>query len=99
MLKKRGESSESLTESESAFAVKVISFVLVVGIFVALVLLLADTTSNFYVTGAVTRTPECQDHLDNDADGYCDYPAAGTYCNDASVVGDNGCTSRNDPKE
>lgn len=40
---------------------------------------------------------ECEDSMDNDGDGYCDFSASS--CTDGSVPGDAGCTSELDPDE
>lgn len=42
---------------------------------------------------------ECDDHIDNDGDGYCDYAWKKAYCNDGSIVGDAGCRSKRDNNE
>jgi len=34
---------------------------------------------------------ECSDHIDNNADGYCDAFTAGAYCDDGSILGDPNC--------
>lgn len=36
---------------------------------------------------------ECNDHVDNNENGYCDAPVQGAYCEDGSIVGDPACTS------
>jgi len=49
--------------------------------------------------GGKTATPQCQDHIDNDKDGYCDYPYPNAYCNDGSRLGDPECTSKSGTNE
>lgn len=41
----------------------------------------------------------CNDHLDNDGDGYCDFAWRNAYCNDGSIVGDQDCSSKDDNNE
>ena len=46
-----------------------------------------------------TTTVQCNDHLDNDADGFCDYARKGASCSDGSTPGDPQCVSKNDTTE
>ena len=42
---------------------------------------------------------QCNDHIDNDGDGYCDASGKRAYCNDGSIPGDSDCTDKNDASE
>lgn len=42
---------------------------------------------------------QCNDHIDNDKDGYCDYKGRGAYCSDGSILGDSKCSSSKDKSE
>ncbi|MEK6894912.1 MAG: M64 family metallopeptidase [Nanoarchaeota archaeon] len=41
----------------------------------------------------------CNDHIDNDGDGYCDVSGRRSYCSDGSKPGDPGCSSKSDNDE
>lgn len=41
----------------------------------------------------------CNDHLDNDGDGFCDFASKRGYCSDGSQLGDPDCSSPNDSSE
>jgi len=43
--------------------------------------------------------PQCNDGIDNDYDGYCDYLTKRTKCIDGSTPGDVDCASKDDDKE
>jgi hypothetical protein len=49
--------------------------------------------------GARLRVTECNDHVDNDGDGYCDFKMKNAYCIDGSIPGDPDCSSKNDGSE
>ncbi|MCR4368358.1 MAG: MopE-related protein [archaeon] len=49
--------------------------------------------------GEVSPTAQCEDHLDNDGDGKCDYAWKKGYCSDGSILGDSDCASRSDNTE
>lgn len=51
------------------------------------------------ITRFIGMTPQCSDHIDNDNNGYCDFAASGAYCSDGSILGDPGCSSKNDNME
>jgi hypothetical protein len=36
---------------------------------------------------------ECNDHFDNNNDGYCDFAGPGGYCDDGSILGDANCVT------
>jgi len=42
---------------------------------------------------AAVGNDECNDHIDNNGDGFCDAPTKEGYCLDGSHVGDASCTS------
>jgi hypothetical protein len=42
---------------------------------------------------------QCNDHRDNDGDGYCDFASKRGYCSDGSKLGDPKCGSATDPQE
>ncbi len=42
---------------------------------------------------------QCNDHLDNDGDGRCDYSWRKAYCSDRSILGDSDCVSKDDNNE
>ena len=42
---------------------------------------------------------QCNDQIDNDGDGYCDFLTKKTKCNDGSTPGDPDCASKDDNKE
>jgi len=41
-----------------------------------------------------TEPAACNDHIDNDGDGFCDFSWKKAYCDDNSIVGDSNCTSK-----
>ncbi|MEK6964445.1 MAG: hypothetical protein AABX70_08555 [Nanoarchaeota archaeon] len=53
------------------------------------------------ITGEVKASvkPQCDDGLDNDKDGFCDFLRKGVRCRDGSKPGDKDCSSRLDTKE
>ncbi|MBU1120829.1 M64 family metallopeptidase, partial [Candidatus Micrarchaeota archaeon] len=50
-------------------------------------------------TGKDNTPIECDDHIDNDGDGYCDFYWKKGYCSDGSTLGDPDCESRKDKNE
>ncbi|MEK6893040.1 MAG: alkaline phosphatase family protein [Nanoarchaeota archaeon] len=42
---------------------------------------------------------QCNDHKDNDGDGYCDFAWAKGYCSDGSILGDPDCSAKDDKNE
>ena len=50
------------------------------------------------VSGGATAA-QCNDHIDNDGDGFCDYAYKRAFCNDGSAVGDPQCSSKDDTTE
>ncbi len=62
--------------------------------------LIPDTTNGGTIGfGKTPPPPQCNDHLDNDGDGYCDFKTSSTRCKDHSKPGDPDCTSKTDNKE
>ena len=50
--------------------------------------------------GRKSPPPQCNDHIDNDGNGYCDYKSGGSYCTNGAVrLGDPGCSSKSDTTE
>lgn len=49
--------------------------------------------------GGRAKKPACGDKIDNDGDGYCDFLTRKTRCNDGSIPGDPGCSSKRDTSE
>lgn len=48
-------------------------------------------------TGQIVEgTNECNDHIDNNGDGWCDAPTKAGYCSDESQLGDEKCLSLTD---
>lgn len=45
----------------------------------------------FIAASAAALASECNDHIDNNGNGYCDFAAPGAYCQDGSVLGDPNC--------
>ncbi len=41
-----------------------------------------------------STSSDCDDHIDNDGDGFCDYSYGRAYCLDGSRVGDSDCSGR-----
>jgi len=42
---------------------------------------------------------QCNDHLDNDGDGFCDFSWKKAYCSDGAIPGDSDCVSKDDDGE
>jgi len=42
---------------------------------------------------------QCNDHIDNDGDGYCDFAWKKASCSDGSIPGDSDCSSKDDNSE
>ncbi len=55
--------------------------------------------SNFTTGAAVRQKTECNDQIDNDGDGYCDFLTRKTACIDNAIPGDRDCASRYDNQE
>ena len=49
--------------------------------------------------GGSKTTAACNDHIDNDKNGLCDYASPRAYCSDGSKLGDPGCSSKTDTTE
>jgi len=49
--------------------------------------------------GKPKPTYQCNDHIDNDGDGYCDFGWRKASCNDGSIPGDSDCVSKDDNNE
>lgn len=50
--------------------------------------------------GAPGKVPTaCNDHIDNDGDGYCDFSWRKAYCSDGSIIGDADCSGKDDTLE
>ncbi|MDO8467427.1 MAG: M64 family metallopeptidase [Nanoarchaeota archaeon] len=49
--------------------------------------------------GGTTTIYACNDHIDNDGDGYCDVSGRRSSCSDGSTPGDPGCSSKSDYDE
>ncbi len=41
----------------------------------------------------------CNDHIDNDGDGFCDFASRKGYCSDGSQLGDPDCANKSDTSE
>ena len=54
-------------------------------------------TNGIVYLGHIQPSVECEDGIDNDLDGFCDFSASS--CTDGSIPGDSGCTSELDPDE
>ena len=70
----------------------------VIVLFIAVLLFMSNSNST---TGSAVRNPktECEDKIDNDGDGYCDFLTKKTKCIDDSTPGDIDCASKEDNKE
>ena len=51
------------------------------------------------LTGKAVSATQCNDRIDNDGDGKCDYGTSGRSCTDGSTRGDTGCSSKSDNTE
>ena len=67
-------------------------------VFLVLVLGLSLFSSAGFVS-AKKKIAVCNDHIDNDGDGYCDYSGKKAFCVDGSRVGDVDCKNKNDDSE
>jgi len=84
--------------------------VVTVTVVVAVVLLVVLVTSNSLllapgggkgkpVGGGKGGSSQCNDHIDNDGDGFCDFSWKKAYCSDGSTVGDSDCLAKDDNDE
>ena len=71
---------------------------LIIGIVIGILIILSIYP---VITGEAKGGPkvECSDHLDNDKDGFCDFPYRRAFCSDGSTLGDVGCVSKDDNDE
>ncbi|MBW2974976.1 hypothetical protein KY366_04635, partial [Candidatus Woesearchaeota archaeon] len=72
------------------------------GILVILTLSLVLIGCGNNMVGEAKKTtikPQCNDRIDNDGDGYCDFLTSKTKCVDKSIPGDPDCVSLDDNKE
>ncbi len=72
-------------------------------IIAVIIILVVITAAIFFVGGgvagrAITNT-QCNDRIDNDGDGLCDYGTHKRPCKDGSIRGDSGCSSSSDNSE
>jgi len=66
------------------------------------ILIIAILMMGFVYAGKAKKSrvkAQCNDRIDNDGDGYCDFAGRKTKCNDGSIPGDSDCSSKNDNKE
>ncbi|MEK6969333.1 MAG: hypothetical protein AABW48_02805 [Nanoarchaeota archaeon] len=71
-------------------------------IFIVVLLVLffgASSTGWAKVTGRSSAVTQCNDHIDNDGDGFCDFLWKRAYCTDGSEPGDKFCSDKNDNSE
>lgn len=72
----------------------------IVGVVLALFVVLVIIGYDGSVTGEVKSTKtRCNDNIDNDGDGYCDFFTMRTICRDKSIPGDPDCISKEDNNE
>lgn len=80
-------------------------YVLSVILFLATTLVISGCTSSLTgeakggVKGGGKKEVQCNDHIDNDGDGKCDFLWRKAFCNDGSIPGDPGCISKDDNDE
>lgn len=76
---------------------------LLISILVIITLILSSctTTTTGEAKGGIKgkEKTECNDQIDNDKDGYCDFLTKDTRCRDGSIPGDLDCASKEDNKE
>ena len=72
------------------------------GVFLVVFLVLVLGLSLFSSAGFVSAKKKiavCNDHIDNNGDGYCDFSGKKAFCVDGSRVGDVDCKNKNDDSE
>ena len=66
---------------------------------VAAALLLSLVAGEAHARGGTKVVAQCNDYVDNDGDGYCDFASKSGYCSDGSKLGDRKCASASDSAE
>ncbi len=78
---------------------KALVIVVVVSILVLLIFYDGVTGKAWFRGGKGQKIYQCNDQVDNDGDGKCDFLWKNAYCTDGSVPGDPGCISKDDNDE
>ncbi len=85
--KKRMNENAKITNKTAIIIVVIVAIIVLIGITMA---------KNSPLLGPTTQ---CNDRVDNDRDGRCDYGTTGRPCRDGSIKGDTGCSSSSDNTE
>jgi hypothetical protein len=79
---------------------------LLIGVILVLAVVLVTSIGYSAMTGYASKgkvgkkpTYQCNDHVDNDGDGFCDFNWRKAYCRDGSTPGDPACISKDDNDE
>ncbi|MBS3081065.1 hypothetical protein J4221_06340 [Candidatus Pacearchaeota archaeon] len=82
---------------------KINNTLIIIGIISLLIIFLGYSSITgkgvFSFKGKGGPSSQCNDHLDNDGDGKCDFLWNKAYCTDGSIPGDSDCISKDDNDE